>query len=143
MKYYNTEINWKGIGDYISAARTISQHGTSNTSGPRIHCQGLALELALKYYLWDKNGAYPGTHDLEALAFNKCQDLNFSDEEIVGIKNLNSQYLVDGEFPYPSRYRPSAGRVFVSISQDVLEIVISKIIQNTSHPELVKRILAR
>lgn len=143
MKSYKEEISWKGIGDYLSAARTISLHGTGNTSGPRIHCQGLALELALKYYLWDKSGAYSGTHDLEALAFRECLDLNFSEEEIAGIKNLNRQYLKDGEFPYPSRYRPAAMRVFVSISQDVLEMVISKIIQSTSHPELVERILER
>lgn len=143
MTSYKTEINWKGIGDYLSAARTISLHGTSNTSGPRIHCQGLSLELALKYYLWDKNGAYPGTHNLETLAFKECQVLNFSEKEIAGIKNLNRQYLKDGEFPYPSRYRPMAMRVFGSISQDVLEMVIKKIIQSTSHPELVKRILAR
>lgn len=143
MKPYKTEINWKGIGDYLSAARTISQHGTSNTSGPRIHCQGLALELALKHYLWDKYGAYPGTHDLETLAFKECQGLNFSEEEITSIKNLNRQYLEDGEFPYPSRYRPTAMRVVMSISQDVLEMVISKIVRSTSHPELVERIFAR
>lgn len=143
MKYYNTEISWKGIGDYLSAARTISQHGTSNTSGPLIHCQGLALELALKYYLWDKNRAYPGSHDIEALAFEDCHGIKFSEEEIVGIRNLNRQYLLDGEFPYPARYRPSVGRVFVSISQNVLEMIITKIIKNTSHTELVKPILAR
>jgi HEPN domain-containing protein len=99
--------------------------------------------LALKYYLWDKKGAYPGTHDLETLAFKECQDLNFSEEEMAGIKNLNKQYLEDGEFPYPSRYRPTSGRIFVSPSQDILEEVISKIVRSTSHPELVKRILAR
>lgn len=143
MKSYKTEINWKGIGDYLSAARTISQYGTSNTSGPRIHCQGLALELALKYYLWDKNGAYTGTHDLEILAFEECQDLNFSEEEIAGIKTLNNQYLGDWEFPYPSRYSPTNSRVFLSISQDVVEMVISKIVRSTNHPELVERILAR
>lgn len=143
MKSYKMEINWKGIGNYLSAARTLSQHGTSNTSSPRIHCQGLALELALKYYLWDKNGDYPRTHDLDFLAFTKCQDLNFSEEEIAGIKILNMQYLKDGEFLYPSRYSPPVTRVFVSISQEVLEMVISKIVRSTSQPELVERILVR
>ena len=142
MKSYNTEINWKGIGDYLSAARTLSQHGSGNTSGPRIHCQGLALELALKYYLWDKNRAYLGTHNLEILA-SKCQNINFSEEETEGIKMLNAQYLQDGEFSYPSRYRPAAMRIYVSISQNVLEMVISKIIRSTSQPELLKRILIR
>ena len=142
MKSYNTEINWKGIGDYLSAARTLSQHGSGNTSGPRIHCQGLALELALKYYLWDKNRAYLGTHNLEILA-SKCQNINFSEEETEDIKMLNAQYLQDGEFSYPSRYRPAAMRIYVSISQNVLEMVISKIIRSTSQPELLKRILIR
>ena len=143
MKYYEEEINWKGIGDYLSAARTISQHGTSNTSGPRIHCQGLALELALKYYLWDKKRTYPGTHDLELLALEECQDLIFTEEEKVRIKNQNSQYLKDGEFPYPSRYRPTTTRVFLSISEEHLEALISKIIKSTSRPELAERILSR
>ena len=143
MKSYGDEINWKGIGDYLSAARTISIYGTSNTSGPRIHCQGLALELALKYYLWDKNGSYLGTHDLEVLAFSECQGINFTEEEIAGIRNLNQQYLKDGEFPYPSRYRPSTMRVFVLISQENLEQVVSKVVRSSGHPELVERILAR
>ena len=143
MKSYDTEINWKGIGDYLSAARTLVQHGTGNTSGPRIHCQGLALELALKYYLWDKNRAYIGTHNLETLAFSECQDINFSEEEKAGIKRLNEQYLQDGEFSYPSRYRPAAARIYVSISQDTLEVLISKIVRSTSQPELVERIMTR
>ncbi len=143
MKSYDDEINWKGIGDYLSAARTISQHGTSNTTGPRIHCQGLALELALKYYLWKKNGTYPGTHNLETLAFSECKEIYFSKGEIEEIRALNVQYLKDGEFPYPSRYRPAAMRVVLSISQETLEGVISKIVRGTSNPELVDRILAR
>lgn len=143
MRNYNVEINWKGIGDYLSAARTISEHGTSNTSGPRMHCQGLALELALKFYLWDKNGEYPGTHNLEQLPFEDCQAIEFDDSEIEGIKNLNVQYIQDGDFSYPSRYRPNGTRVILSISQDNLETVISKIINSTSRPELLARILAR
>lgn len=143
MKSYNDEISWKGIGDYLSAARTIAQYGTSNTSGPRIHCQGLALELALKFYLWNKNGAYSGTHNLEFLAFSECHDINLTEAEVSDIKKLNAQYLKDEEFPYPSRYRPSGMRVFESISQDSLEAIVSKIIRNTSHPELIERILSR
>lgn len=143
MRTLNVEINWKGIGDYLSAARTIEQYGTSNTSGPKIHCQGLALELALKFYLWNRFGAYVGTHNLEFLAFDQCKNLKFTDEEIEGIKNLNTQYLRDEDFPFPARYRPTSTRVFLSISQHVLENVISKIIQSTSQPKLVERILAR
>jgi HEPN domain-containing protein len=101
------------------------------------------LELALKYYLWDKNGAYPTIHDLETLAFKECTAINFTQDEISAIKSLNGQYLKDGEFRYPSRYRPAVARGFTSISQDTLEMVISKIIQNTNHPELVDRIIAR
>ena len=99
--------------------------------------------MALKYYLWDKSGTYPGTHNLEILAFTECKDLNFSEQEKAGIKNLNQQYLNDGEFPYPSRYRPATMRAVVSISQELLEMVISKIVRDTSRPELVERILAR
>jgi len=143
MKSYDEEINWKGIGDYLSAARTIAEHGTSNTSGPRIHCQGLALELSLKYYLWDKNGEYPGTHNLEHLAFNECHEINFSDHERENILNLNKQYLKDGDFSYPSRYRPAEMRVVISISQEQLEAIVSKIINGSNHAELLDRILVR
>lgn len=143
MKNYSDEINWKGIGDYVSAARTLTDHGSSNTSGPRILCQGLALELALKFYLWEKSGTYPGTHDLEALATRHCQDLQFTDEELASIKNLNRQYLEDGEYPYPSRYRPNSMRVFTSMSQPTLEGLITKVVRSTSKSDLVERILLR
>ena len=139
----NEEINWKGIGDYLSAARTISQYGSTNTSGPKIHCQGLALELAIKFYLWDKNREYPGTHNLEQLAFSECENIHFSSEEVEGIKYLNAQYVHDGEFPYPARYRPLSTRIFNSISQDVLEAVVTKVIHNSSQPDLIERILKR
>ena len=143
MKTYSDEINWKGIGDYLSAARTLTDQGSSNTSGPRIHCQGLALELALKFYLWDKTGTYPGTHNLEALATDHCRDFRFGDDEVASIKQLNRQYLQDGEFPYPSRYRPNAMRVVTSMSQSTLEDVIARIIRSTSRSDLVERILSR
>jgi hypothetical protein len=142
-KTYSDEINWKGIGDYLSAARALTDHGSSNTSGPRIHCQGLALELALKFYLLDKTGTYPGTHNLEALATNYCHDIRLSAEEIASIQQLNRQYLKDGEFPYPSRYRPSAMRVVTSMGQSTLEDLIAKIICSTSRSDLVQRILTR
>ncbi|MGB5136466.1 MAG: hypothetical protein WBN89_14980 [Prochlorococcaceae cyanobacterium] len=143
MKIYSDEINWKGIGDYLSAARTLIDHGSSNTSGPRILCQGLALELALKFYLWETSGTYPGTHDLEALATGHCQDLQFSDEELASIKHLNRQYLEDGVYPYPSRYRPNAMRIFTSMSQPTLEGLIARIVRSTSKSDLVERILSR
>jgi len=143
VKTYSDEINWKGIGDYLSAARTLTDHGSSNTSGPRIHCQGLALELALKFYLWDKSGTYPATHDLEALATDHCHDIQFSDEEVASIEHLNRQYLKDGEYFYPSRYRPNAMRVFTSMSQTTLEDLIARIIRSTSRSDLIERILSR
>jgi hypothetical protein len=143
VKTYSEEINWKGIGDYLSAARTLTDHGSGNTSGPRILCQGLALELALKFYLWHKSGNYPGTHDLKALAIGHCHDIQFSNEEVVSIEHLNRQYLEDGEYPYPSRYRPSAMRVFTSMSQPTLEDLIARIIRSTSQSDLVERILSR
>lgn len=143
MKTYSDEINWKGIGDYLSAARTLTDHGSSNTSGPRIHCQGLALELAFKFYLWDKTGTYPGTHDLRALATDHCHDIQFSADEIASIEQLNLQYLEDGEYPYPSRYRPSAMRVVTSMAQSTLEDLIARIIRSTSRSDLVQRILSR
>lgn len=143
MKTYSDEINWKGIRDYLSAARTLAEHGSSNTSGPRILCQGLALELALKFYLRDKTGTYPGTHDLATLATNHCRDVEFSTEEVGSIQQLNHQYLGDGENPYPSRYRPSAMRVVTSMTQPTLDDLIARIIGSTSRPDLVQRILLR
>ena len=137
------EINWKGIGDYLSAARTLSEYGSGNTSGPRIHCQGLALELAFKFYLWDKAGTYPGTHDLEELATKYCHDFLFSAEEITSIKQLNRQYIKDGVHTYPSRYRPIEMRVYTSITQTTLEKLISRIIRSTTRSDLVQRILTR
>jgi hypothetical protein len=143
VKTYSDEINWKGIGDYLSAARTLTDHGSSNTSGPRIHCQGLALELAFKFYLWDTIGEYPGTHDLSALATNHCHDIQFTAAEIASVEQLNRQYLEDGEYPYPSRYRPNAMRVVTSVAQSALEDLIAKVIRSTSHSDLVQRILSR
>lgn len=143
MKTYSEEINWKGIGDYLSAARTLADHGSSNTSNPRILCQGLALELAFKFYLWGKSGTYPGTHDLEALAIRHCHDVEFTSEELVSIGQLNRQYLDDGDYPYPSRYRPSAMRVVTSMSQPILEALIARVIRSSSQPDLVERILSR
>lgn len=142
MKTYSDEINWKGIGDHLSAARTLADHGSSNTFGPRMHCQGLALELAFKFYLWDRIGSYPGTHDLYALATDHCSDIQFSADEIASIEQLNRQYLMDGEYPYPSRYRPNAIRVVASMAQSTLEDLIERII-GSSRPNLVQRILSR
>jgi HEPN domain-containing protein len=143
VKTHSDEINWKGIGDYLSAARTLADHGSSNTSGPRIHCQGLALELALKFYLCDKVGRYPGTHDLEALATDHCRGIRFGANELASIKQLNRHYLKDGEFPYPSRYRPNAMRVVTSMPESTLEDLIARIIRSTSRSDLVERILSR
>lgn len=143
MKNYSDEINWKGIGDYLSAARTLEEHGSSNASGPRIHCQGLALELAFKFYLWDRIGTYPGTHDLYALATEYCQEIQFCAEEVASIKQLNLQYLKDGEYPYPSRYRPNAMRVVTFMAQSTLEDLIIRIITCSSRSDLVQRILSR
>jgi len=143
-KLLTEQINWKGIGDYLSAARTLEQHGTANTSGPRIHCQGLALELALKYYLWDKYREYPQEHDLEKiLNLNQWQYPNFSAEEITNIKILNTQYAHDGNSKHPARYRPASGRIIMSISVETLEMIIARIISSTSQPELIELILAR
>jgi HEPN domain-containing protein len=143
VKTYSDEINWKGIGDYLSAAKTLTDHGSSNTSGPRILCQGLALELALKFYLWDNSGSYPGTHDLKALATRHCNDIQFSEQEVASIEYVNRQYLQDGEHPYPSRYRPNATRVLTSMSQSTLEGLITRIVRSTSRTDLVERILSR
>jgi HEPN domain-containing protein len=143
VKYSSDEINWKGIGDYLSAARTLAAHGSSNTSGPQIHCQGLALELAFKFYLWDKTGTYPLIHDLEALATDHCQDIQFTANELASIQQLNRQYIKDGEFPYPSRYRPRAMRVVTSMAPSTLADLIAKAIRSSSRSDLVDRILSR
>jgi hypothetical protein len=84
-------------------------------------------------------------HNLDKLAFKVCEELKLSELEIKGIKYLNKQYLNDGEFSYPARYRPNHKgiRIFNSIGQNTLEAIIEKIIISTSTPELVDRILAR
>ena len=67
----------------------------------------------------------------------------FGGEELASVQQLTRQYLKDGEFPYPSRYRPSAMRVFTSMGQPPLEDLIAKIIRSTSRSDLVQRILSR
>ncbi len=143
MKYMTEEISWKGIGDYLSAARTLEAHGSSNTSGPRIHCQGLALELALKLHLWRKNAAYPCTHDLEVLAFTHCSDIQLTAGQRSLIQELNREYLHDGNSSYPARYRPSGTRGVVIVAQTSLEDLVASVVQSTSQADLVQRILRR
>ncbi len=107
-----------------------------------MHCQGLALELALKFYLYDRDGEYPAIHDLEALT-EEHAGISLNDEERSGVAGLNKQYQRDGLFEYPSRYRPNETRVVISINQQRLERLIARIVSLTSRDHLVARILAR
>ena len=137
------EINWKGIGDYLSAARTLTEHGSSNVaSGPVVHCRGLAVELALKFFLRDQRGHYPGTHNLEKLAFEEST-IAFTQKEREFIKNLNRQYFRDDKDPYPSRYRPTAMRVVISPGQSAVEDIVATIVSATSQANLIERIFSR
>jgi hypothetical protein len=65
------------------------------------------------------------------------------DDEVTSIEQLNSQYLRNGQFHLPSRYRPTAMRVITSVSQSTVEGVVATIIRGTSRPDLLERILSR
>src|SRR5688500_18978376 len=102
---FKEKIAWKGIRNYLSAARTLGEYGSRNTSGPRIHCQGLAVELALKFCLHDRDGEYPADHDLLGLAKMCATNVQWTDEELETLRLLNQQYFRDGDALYPARYR--------------------------------------
>lgn len=142
MRKLKEEINWKGIGDYLSAARTLQEHGTSNTCGPRLHCQGLALELALKLHLWDASGEYSADHDLVSLA-SQCVSVQWTTDERDLIQILNREYRGTRPYHYPARYRPCPTTVVMMVAQDNLERIVSRVISATSQPHLVERILSR
>jgi HEPN domain-containing protein len=140
-RYLSEEITWKNVRDYYSAAKILDQHGTGNTTGPKMNCQGLAIELALKFYLWELNSQYPADHDLEELAFNCCANIAFTTKEADAIKTINLQYLKDGGFNYPSRYRPNVFRAYISESHESFKTIISRIINNTKNPQNLDLIL--
>lgn len=141
QRYLNEEITWKAVRDYYSAAKTLDQYGSGNTIGPKIHCQGLTIELALKFYLWELNSQYPQVHNLEKLAFNYCANITFTSKEAADIKIVNAQYLTDGTFHYPSRYRPNVLRAIISLSHESFEAIITRIINSTQNPQFLGQIL--
>jgi hypothetical protein len=143
MKRISDPISWKGISDYLQASRIIHLYGNSNTSGPRILCQGLTLELSLKHVALERRGSYTVTHDLERLAFVECNDISFTDSEKTDLSNHNKQYLLDGKFPFPSRYRPSTFRVFISIPQEKIESLVFKILSSSQDTKIADKVMNR
>lgn len=128
----DSQINEKGARDYIRAARTLNDHlSEHNAVGPLSHCQGQAIEIALKVCIEKRSGEVPRGrqgHNLEFLC-GMCPDLNLSDNERNVLNWLNKEYIGSGALSYPSRYRPNAGRVLLRPGQVDIESLLEAILQ--------------
>src|SRR6056297_3572128 len=104
----DNQINEKGARDYIRAARTLNDHlSEHNAVGPLSHCQGQAIEIALKVCIEKRGGRIPKGpqgHNLEFLC-EKCPDLDLSANERDILEWLDREYIGAGELSYRSRYR--------------------------------------
>src|SRR6056297_1257946 len=120
----DNQINEKGARDYIRAARTLNEHlSEHNAVGPLNHCQGQAIEIALKVCIEKRGGRIPRGprgHNLEYL-LGMCTDLHLSSNELNILEWLNKEYIGSGELSYPSRYRPNSGRVLITPGQVDIE----------------------
>tara|TARA_R110002096_G_C14617712_1_gene723898 strand:+ start:155 stop:562 length:408 start_codon:yes stop_codon:yes gene_type:complete len=128
----DSQINEKGALDYIKAARTLTDHfAEHNAFGPLSHCQGQAIEIALKVCIGKRGGEIPrgrDGHDLQRL-LAKCPDIVLSANERNILEWLNKEYIGSGELSYPSRYRPNAGRVLLRPGQVDIESLMEAILQ--------------
>lgn len=124
----DTQINEKGARDYIRASRILWDNGgRSPPMGPINNCRGVAVEIALKLCILNRGEDHKKQHDLNVLR-GICPDVLLSAEELDSLEKLNVQYVKDGEFTYASRYRPNAGRAFVSPGQDQVESLLESIL---------------
>jgi hypothetical protein len=125
----DTQINEKGARDYIKAARLLAA-SDEVLIGPLTHCQGLAIEIALKVCI-DKRGKEipkgPNGHNLLAL-HELCPDVVLTQQQAEDLQLINVNYIGDGSLSYPSRYRPSRGRVVTSTGQDAVESLLNAIL---------------
>jgi|SRR6056297_585216 len=128
----DNQINEKGARDYIRAARTLNDHlSEHNAVGPLSHCQGQAIEIALKVCIEKRGGRIPKGpqgHNLEFLC-EKCPDLDLSANERDILEWLNQEYIGTGELSYPSRYGPNAGRVLLRPGQVDIESLLEAILR--------------
>ena len=125
----DTQINEKGARDYIKAARILAAN-EEVLIGPLTHCQGLAIEIALKVCI-DKRGKEipkgPKGHDLLAL-HALCPDVVLTQEQSEDLQLINRNYIGDSSLSYPSRYRPTRGRVVNATGQDAVELLLDAIL---------------
>jgi len=125
----DTQINEKGARDYIKAARLLAV-SDEVLIGPLTHCQGLAIEIALKVCI-DKRGKEipkgPNGHNLLAL-HQLCPNVVLTQQQSEDLQLINVNYIGDGSLSYPSRYRPSRGRVVTSTGQDAVESLLNAIL---------------
>ena len=125
----DTQINEKGARDYIKAAGLLAA-SDEVLIGPLTHCQGLAIEIALKVCI-DKRGKkipkWPNGHNLLAL-HKLCPDVVLTQQQSEDLQLINVNYIGDGSLSYPSRYRPSRGRVVISTGQDAVESLLNAIL---------------
>jgi hypothetical protein len=124
----DTQINEKGARDYIRAARILTDHGgNSPPMGPINHNRGLAAEIAFKLCLEKRGVANPSIHDLVAL-HGMCPDVQLSEKQLADLDLLNAEYYGPRNLRFPSRYRSSNTRAFVSPGQDSVESLLETIL---------------
>ena len=122
----DTQINEKGARDYIKAARLLAA-SDEVLIGPLTHCQGLAIEIALKVCIDKRGKEIPKRHSLLAL-HELCPDVVLTQQQTEDLQLINVNYIGDGSLSYPSRYRPSRGRVVTSTGQDAVEFLLNAIL---------------
>ena len=122
----DTQINEKGARDYNKAARLLAA-SDEVLIGPLTHCQGLAIEIALKVCIDKRGNEIPQVHNLLTL-HKLCPDLALTQQQTEDLQLINVNYIGDGSLSYPSRYRPSRGRVVTSTGQDAVESLLNAIL---------------
>ncbi|MEO1037026.1 MAG: hypothetical protein AAFX44_15835 [Pseudomonadota bacterium] len=125
----DTQINEKGARDYIKAARILSDSDEVVT-GPLNHCQGLAIEIALKVCIAKQSKEIPKGRDGHNLLVlrQKCPHIVLTQQQLADLQSINTNYIGDGSLSYPSRYRASRGRVVTSPGQDAVESLLKSIL---------------
>lgn len=125
----DTQINEKGARDYIKAAGLLAASDEA-LIGPLTHCQGLAIEIALKVCIGKRGKKIPkGRNGHNLLALHElCPDVVLTQQQSKDLQLINENYIGDGSLSYQSRYRPSRGRGAISTGQDAVESLFNAIL---------------
>lgn len=135
----DTQINAKGVRDYIKAARILSNNQGAPV-GPILMCRGQALEIALKLFLerrglldLKKKHRHHRLANLYADCTNAPNPLTLTSDQVRVIDELHRHHYWDGDLRYTSRYRPNRGRVVTSPGQDAVEGLVETILTQANN----------